>query len=70
MPIFDDWTVKDLLAHITAWDRWELWEMSKTHPDLAAAYLEKNQEVLAAHVIREVNSKLRTGLREGRIMLG
>ena len=26
-PIFDDWTVKDLLAHIAAWDRWELREM-------------------------------------------
>ena len=26
-PIFDDWTVKDLLAHIAAWDHWELREM-------------------------------------------
>jgi len=25
--IFDDWTVKDLLAHVAAWDRWELREM-------------------------------------------
>ncbi len=22
-PVFDDWTVKDILAHIAAWDRWE-----------------------------------------------
>lgn len=25
--IFDGWTLKDLLAHIAAWDRWELREM-------------------------------------------
>ena len=38
--IFDDWTVKDLLAHIAAWDRWELGEMkcraSGEVPDLTA----------------------------------
>lgn len=22
-PVFDDWTAKDILAHIAAWDRWE-----------------------------------------------
>jgi len=27
MPFLDGWTVKDLLAHIAAWDRWELREM-------------------------------------------
>ncbi len=27
VPLLDDWTVKDLLAHIAAWDRWELREM-------------------------------------------
>jgi len=36
----DGWTVKDLLAHIAAWDRWELREMmrmtSGESPDLAA----------------------------------
>ena len=26
-PMLDDWTVKDLLAHIAAWDHWELREM-------------------------------------------
>ena len=39
-PVFDDWTVKDLLAHIVAWDRWELREMkrmaSREVPDLTA----------------------------------
>ncbi len=39
-PIFDDWTVKDLLAHIAAWDHWELGEMkcraSGEVPDLTA----------------------------------
>jgi len=30
-----------------------------------AAYLEENQDVLAAHVVREVNNKLRTGLKSG-----
>jgi uncharacterized damage-inducible protein DinB/predicted RNase H-like HicB family nuclease len=27
VPVLDGWTVKDLLAHIAAWDRWELREM-------------------------------------------
>jgi len=27
MPFLDGWTVKDLLAHVAAWDRWELREM-------------------------------------------
>jgi hypothetical protein len=31
--VFDDWTVKDILAHIAAWDRWE----EKAVQDLAAA---------------------------------
>jgi hypothetical protein len=39
-PVFDGWTVKDLLAHIAAWDRWELWEMKcmagGKPPDLSA----------------------------------
>ena len=45
---------------------WALREMTKTHPDQVAAYLEENQEVLAAHVVREVNNKLRTGLKSGK----
>ncbi len=42
---------------------WALREMTKSHPDRVAAYLEENREVLAAHVVREVNNKLRTGLK-------
>ncbi len=38
VPFLDGWTVKDLLAHIAAWDRWELQEMERMaggeHPDL------------------------------------
>ena len=29
VPVLDDWTVKDLLAHIAVWDRWELREMKR-----------------------------------------
>jgi len=40
MPFLDGWTVTDLLAHVAAWDRWELREMkhmaSGEAPDLAA----------------------------------
>ena len=40
VPVLDDWTVKDLLAHIAAWDRWELREMKRIlggePPDLSA----------------------------------
>jgi len=39
---------------------WALREMTKTHLDRVAAYLEENREILAAHVVREVNNKLRT----------
>jgi len=46
---------------------WALREMAKTHPDQVAAYLETNREVLAAHVVREVNNKLRTGLKSGKV---
>jgi len=38
--LFDDWTIKDLLAHVAAWDRWELREMKRMAsgdvPDLTA----------------------------------
>ncbi len=40
VPVLDGWTVKDLLAHIAAWDRWELREMKRIlggePPDLSA----------------------------------
>ncbi|MFQ6102340.1 MAG: DNA alkylation repair protein [Anaerolineae bacterium] len=45
---------------------WALREMSKMHADRVAAYLEENRGVLAAHVVREVSNKLRTGLKSGR----
>jgi 3-methyladenine DNA glycosylase AlkD len=45
---------------------WALREMVKKHPDQVAAYLEDNREILAAHVVREVNNKLRTGLKSGK----
>jgi len=49
---------------------WALREMTKSHPDQVAAYLEKNREVLAARVVREVNNKLRTGLKGGKTNSG
>jgi 3-methyladenine DNA glycosylase AlkD len=45
---------------------WALREMVKKHHDQVAAYLEDNREVLAAHVVREVDNKLRTGLKSGK----
>jgi len=40
VPVMDDWTVRDILAHIAAWDRWELQEMKHMlaghPPDLTA----------------------------------
>ncbi|MGA9347432.1 MAG: DNA alkylation repair protein [Anaerolineae bacterium] len=49
---------------------WTLRAMTKTHPDQVAVYLEENREVLAAHVVREVNNKLRTGLKSGKTNSG
>lgn len=49
---------------------WALREMTKLHSDLVGAYLEKNREVLAAHVVCEVNNKLRTGLKSGKTNSG
>ena len=46
---------------------WALREMTKSHPDRVAAYLEENRQVLARHVVREVNNKLRTGLKSGKV---
>ncbi|MCP4536215.1 MAG: DNA alkylation repair protein [Chloroflexi bacterium] len=45
---------------------WVLRELTKTHRDQVAAYLEENRDTLAKHVIREVDNKLRTGLKSGK----
>lgn len=45
---------------------WVLRETTKTHRDEIAAYLEENRDVLASHVVREVDNKLRTGLKSGK----
>jgi 3-methyladenine DNA glycosylase AlkD len=49
---------------------WALREMTKSHPDRVVTYLEENREVLAAHVVREVSNKLRTGLKSGKANIG
>jgi len=46
---------------------WALRVLIKKHADRVSAYLEQNKDVLARHVIREVNNKLRTGLKSGRV---
>jgi len=45
---------------------WALREMTKTHPDRVDAYVQQNRDALTAHVVREVNNKLRTGLKSGK----
>jgi len=45
---------------------WSLRELSKTHPDVVAVYVDRQRDTLAAHVIREVENKLRTGLKSGK----
>lgn len=45
---------------------WALREMTKTCPERVLAYVDANRGVLAAHVVREVENKLRTGLKSGR----
>ena len=45
---------------------WVLRELTRTHRDRVAAYLEENRDVLASHVAREVSNKLRTGLKSGK----
>ncbi len=45
---------------------WALREMVKQHQDRVAAYLEANQDLLAPHVVREVDTKLCTGLKSGK----
>ena len=45
---------------------WVLREMIKHHREQVVAYLEQNRDVLASHVVREVDNKLRTGLKSGK----
>lgn len=45
---------------------WALREMTRRHPDRVAAYLDANRDALAALVVREVDNKLRTGLKSGK----
>jgi 3-methyladenine DNA glycosylase AlkD len=45
---------------------WALRELAKTEPARVAAYVEANRSELAAHVVREVGNKLRTGLKSGK----
>ena len=44
---------------------WALRGMIKMYPDRVHAYLQENRDVLAGHVVREVDNKLRTGLKSG-----
>jgi 3-methyladenine DNA glycosylase AlkD len=46
---------------------WALREIAKKHPEEARAFLEKHSYALAARVVREVNNKLKTGLKTPRI---
>jgi 3-methyladenine DNA glycosylase AlkD len=54
----DDMVVKAL--------SWALRELSKRDPESVRSFLRKYQTVLAARVVREVNNKLRTGLKNPR----
>jgi hypothetical protein len=42
---------------------WALREMTKKHPEEARTFLEEHRQALAARVVREVNNKLKTGLK-------
>jgi 3-methyladenine DNA glycosylase AlkD len=42
---------------------WALREIAKKHPEEARVFLEKHNHALAARVVREVNNKLKTGLK-------
>ncbi len=44
---------------------WALRGLIGKRPDRVASYLEENRDVLAAHVMREVRNKLRTGRKSG-----
>jgi 3-methyladenine DNA glycosylase AlkD len=45
---------------------WALREMAKKHPEEARTFLEEHRHALAARVVREVNNKLKTGLKTPR----
>jgi 3-methyladenine DNA glycosylase AlkD len=45
---------------------WALRELTKTHPAAVATYVERERTALAAHAVREVENKLRTGLKSGK----
>ncbi|MBU1747103.1 MAG: DNA alkylation repair protein [Chloroflexi bacterium] len=45
---------------------WALRSLITHHQALVVAYLDENRETLAGHVVREVNNKLRTGLKSGK----
>ncbi len=45
---------------------WALREIAKKHPEQARTFLEKHRHALAARVAREVNNKLKTGLKTPR----
>ncbi len=45
---------------------WALRGMIKKHPQRVAAYLAENRAVLPPHAVREVENKLRTGLKSGK----
>jgi 3-methyladenine DNA glycosylase AlkD len=46
---------------------WALRALGQKEPQAVAAYLEKNRDVLAGHVVREVENKIQTGLKSGKV---
>jgi len=56
----DDMVVKAL--------SWALRELAKKNPEAARGFLAEHEGVVAARVVREVNNKLRTGLKSGRVV--
>jgi len=48
---------------------WALREIVKRHPQVVRSFLQEHQAALAARVTREVNHKLRTGLKTSRSKL-
>ena len=45
---------------------WVLREMLKKHPEYVTSYVQLNRNDLASHILREVENKLRTGLKSGK----
>lgn len=53
-PVIDNWTVKDLLAHIAAWDRWEMREMKRVVEGEAPNLVDlKNLDAVNASIAAE-----------------